>query len=84
MTRTRTLTLEEFEAMMREFDAAGEWMARELKSRVGNCPRLQPSSPVCPQNGDLSKDAQDDHSWQITQPKAPTSVQAAKNDDSNQ
>lgn len=27
---------------------------------------------------------EDGHSWQITQPKAPTSVQAAKNDESSQ
>ncbi|OUM07841.1 hypothetical protein BW686_07325 [Pseudomonas syringae] len=84
MTREQALTLEEFETMMREFDEAGEWMARELKTRLGNRPGLQPNSPSCPQGGVLSKGAQVDHSRQIMHPKAPTSVQPANKNDRNQ
>ncbi|WLG59613.1 hypothetical protein PSH77_14085 [Pseudomonas extremorientalis] len=84
MTREQTLTLEEFETMMREFDEADERMARELKTRLGNWSGLQPNSLICSSSDDLSGGSLLDHSWQITQPKAPTSVQAAKKDDSNQ
>jgi len=62
--------------------------AQELKSRSAKPLKPKPNKPMRSHSkkfrDDLFEDAQDDQSWHITQPKAPTSVQAAKKDDSNQ
>ncbi|MDY7564716.1 hypothetical protein QN400_24000 [Pseudomonas sp. RTC3] len=75
MKREHTLTLEEFETVMREFDVAGEWMAQELKSCGANPSKPKPIRPPSKKiHDDLFEGAQDDQSWQITQLKAPTST----------